>query len=145
MTADEFLDWITQPAKDVCQPYDLPWQVLVAQGAIESGWGNSKIGEYNLFGRKAVSGDKSISVATQEYEDGQYVTIQADFKDYDTLEEALDDWCQLMEWGPYQQYADQYHSDHDIDGFVNGIAGVYATDPDYSSKIMQTINACNLI
>lgn len=144
MTADEFLEWITEPAKAACAEYNLPAACVIAQGALESGWGNSKIGEFNIFGRKAVDGDKFITVETQECYDGQWTTINADFKDYDSLEDAIRDWCELMLWGPYEQYALQYQQDGDLEAFVYGIGSVYATDPDYARKIMQTIRACEL-
>jgi flagellar protein FlgJ len=145
MTADEYLEWITEPAKNVCEGYGLPYACVVAQGAIESGWGNTKIGKYNIFGRKAVEGDKYIEVETQEDDGtGNWYTITAKFKDYDSLEEAIDDWCQLMEWRDYKPYADQYHEDGDLEAFVRGIASIYATDIAYGDKIMQTIKACEL-
>ena len=145
MTADEFLAWLTPVATQVCLGYDLPAGVLVAQGAIESGWGSSKIGEFNLFGRKAVDGDKSISVETQEDDGaGNLYTITADFKDYDNLADACNDWCQLMAWGPYLQYYNQYHADRDVEAFVRGIAASYATDIHYADKILQTMAACGL-
>lgn len=146
MEWNEYLDWITPTAQSVCANYDLPWQCVVGQGAIESSWGNSRIGEYNIFGRKAVAGDKSIEVETQEDDGtGNWYTITAAFKDYDSLDEAIQDWCELMEWGPYQEYAEQYHQDHDLEAFVSGIASVYATDIAYGDKIMQTIHACDLV
>jgi flagellum-specific peptidoglycan hydrolase FlgJ len=129
MMPDEYLAWITGIAKEVCKKYDLPFECCVAQGAIESSWGGDRIGEFNLFGRKAVDSDNFIEVSTQEDDGtGNLYTITAKFKDYSSLNEAIDDWCQLMCWGPYQQYADQYHADHDLESFVRGIASVYATD-----------------
>ena len=145
MTADEYLEWITDTAKRICEEYDLPAACVIAQGAIESAWGNSKIGEYNLFGRKAVPGDKCIELETQEDDgNGNLYTITANFKDYATLDDAIRDWCELMEWGPYKEYADQYHTDHDLEAFVYGISTIYATDVNYATKILQTIRGCNL-
>ena len=145
MTADEYLEWIADPAREVCAEYGLPAACVIAQGAIESAWGNSRRGEYNLFGRKAVGDDKCIEVETQEDDGtGNLYTITARFKDYDTLDDAIRDWCELMLWGPYEQYALQYQQDGDLESFVAGIAGVYATDIYYGDKIMQTIRACDL-
>jgi flagellar protein FlgJ len=145
MTPEEFLEWITETAKRVCENYDLPAACVIAQGAIESSWGNDRIGEFNLFGRKAVNGDKCIELPTNEDDGtGNQYTIIAKFKDYGSLDEAINDWCQLMGWGPYQPYTDQYHIDHDLEAFVRGIASVYATDIYYGDKIMQTIAACEL-
>ena len=144
MDSQDFINWVYPVAQNICSKYDLPPAVVTAQGAIESAWGESKIGQYNLFGRKAVAGDKSIIETTQEDYNGQWVTIDAAFKDYDSLDEAIDDWCQLIEWGPYKPTSDQYHQDHDLNAFIQGIASVYATDPEYANKILDTINACGL-
>lgn len=145
MEWNEYIDWIKPVAEEVCAKYDLPAACVIAQGAIESSWGNSRIGEYNLFGRKAAEGDNYIEEQTQEDDGtGNLYTITAKFKDYSSLDEAIADWCELMEWGPYKEYADQYHQGHDLESFVRGIASVYATDIAYGDKIMQTVNACDL-
>lgn len=149
MTPDDFLAWITDPAKAVCAKYDLPYECVVCQGAIESSWGAAIIGQYNLFGRKAVEGDVFVTLPTEEEQNGVMVTVQADFKLYNSLEDAIDDWCQLMGWKDpkdpnidYKQYADQYHADHAIESFVRGIASIYATRDNYGDEIMETIRAC---
>jgi len=49
-----------------------------------------------------------------------------------------------MIWGPYKEFSDQYKEDQNLESFVNGISGVYATDIYYASKIMNTIRACDL-
>jgi flagellum-specific peptidoglycan hydrolase FlgJ len=154
MQWNEYLDWIVEPAKEACVKYDLPWQVVVSQGAIESQWGTYGIGNggFNIFGRKWGGTGDYVEKETQECYDGSWETITAKFQSYGSLQEAIADWCELMEWvkddgtpGPYKQFADQYHQDHDIEAFARGIAGVYATDPEYGNKIMQTMKACELI
>lgn len=145
MTAEEFIEWLAPAAQAQCKCYDLPPSVLIAQGALESGWGKYKIGEFNIFGRKAVPGDKSIDVETQEYYDGEWVTITAAFKDYDNLLQACDDWCILITQEPcYAEAWAAWYNTHDIDSFVNKLGPVYATDPDYARKVLQTIRANNL-
>ena len=141
MTPEEFIDWIAPVAQDICKKYNLFASVCIAQAALESGWGKYRIGEYNLFGRKAVEGDSSITVETQECYDGNWQTISADFKDYTSLEEAVEDYCILITEEPV--YACCLHQTT-IEDFVNTLGPIYATDPDYSDKILQTIAACEL-
>ena len=50
MTTDEFIEWLAPAAQAQTRCYNLPASVLIAQGAIESGWGRAVIGQYNLFG-----------------------------------------------------------------------------------------------
>ncbi|EAX47559.1 Mannosyl-glycoprotein endo-beta-N-acetylglucosamidase [Thermosinus carboxydivorans Nor1] len=145
MTPDEFIAWLGPVAQRVCRKYGLPASVCIAQGALESGWGRYVIGEYNLFGRKAVAGDKSITVTTQEYINGEWVTINDEFKDYDSLDEAVEDWCVLMTEEP--AYADAlavWQETHDVEQFVRTMGPVYATDPEYADKVLATIRANDL-
>lgn len=144
MNPEEFFEWLKASALEACQKYNLPVSCLLAQGAIESGWGQYTIGQFNLFGRKWGGWGNYIELPTNEWDGSQYVDIVAKFQDYDSLEQACEDWCELMLWGPYEQFGRQYQSDHDLETFVRGIAAVYATGPDYGDNIMSTIRANEL-
>ena len=147
MNPDDYLAMITDKAKEVCGKYDLPYACCVAQGALESQWGTYGIGNggYNLFGRKYGGDFSYVTVSTQEDDGtGNLYTIDAKFVSYPSIGDAINDWCQLMIWGPYKEFADQYFVDHDLESFVRGISGVYATDIYYADKILQTIRACDL-
>jgi flagellum-specific peptidoglycan hydrolase FlgJ len=159
MNPDDFVSWLAPAAKAQCQCYGLPASVLIAQGALESGWGESVIGQFNLFGRKAVDGDKSLTVWTREYgdensysADDEHVylgdgwwNIVAEFKDYDSLLQACDDWCILITQEPaYASAWGVWCTTSDIEQFVKAIAPVYATDPEYADNIIATIKANDL-
>ena len=147
MTPDDYLLMITDKAKDICGKYGLPYACCVSQGALESSWGNDGIGNggYNLFGRKWGGTGDYVELQTQEDDgNGNLYTITAKFQSYADIGDAINDWCQLMIWGPYKQYSDQYFLDHDLEAFVRGIAGVYATNVNYAAKLLQTIRACGL-
>ena len=147
MTADEYLEMITEPAKTVCRQRNLPYACCVAQGAIESSWGNDGIGNggFNLFGRKYGGIGDFVEVPTQEDDGtGNLYTITAKFQSYGSIDEAISDWCDLMEWEQYKPFADQFQEDGDVENFVRGIADIYATDIHYGDKIMETITACDL-
>lgn len=159
MSPDEFIEWLKPAAEAQCACYKLPASVLIAQGALESGWGAYTIGKFNIFGRKAVDGDESISVWTKEYGDENSYTeddnhvylgdgwwkIVADFKDYPDLYHACDDWCILMtQEKAYSEAVGLWYENGDIEEFVRAMAPVYATDPNYASNILSTIKACEL-
>jgi flagellum-specific peptidoglycan hydrolase FlgJ len=147
MTPDEYLEMIIPSAKEICGAYELPYQVCVAQGAIESQWGAYGLGNgnFNIFGRKWNGNGDYVTVDTQEDDGtGNLYIISAKFQSYANAKDAVNDWCQLMIWGPYKPYSDAWFQDHDLTAFVTGIAGVYATDILYSEKIMSTIHACDL-
>ena len=153
MTPDDYLLMITDKAKDICGKYALPYACCVAQGALESSWGNDGIGNggYNLFGRKWGGTGDYVELQTQEDDgNGSLYTIMAKFQSYQDIGDAINDWCQLMIWGDYKYYATQYQCDKELgeegalEAFVRGIAGIYATDVNYAAKILQTIRACGL-
>lgn len=97
MSTDEFIQKIGPAARRVCLAYNLPASVCIAQAAIESAWGRYVIGEYNFFGRKWNGIGPCKSLPTEEVDsNGNWYTITANFQLYDSLDAAIEDWCQLM-------------------------------------------------
>lgn len=146
MDADYFIYSIGETCAKICPVYNLPASVCIAQAAIESGWGEYVIGDYNYFGRKAGDTDTNYEPhLTEEYKDGEWVTEVAKFKKYNSLEEAVEDWCILMrEEGAYHRAMEIWDSTFNLTDFVNEMADSYATDPNYAYKILSTIRANNL-
>lgn len=145
MTPDEFIDFIGDTAGNVCAEYNLPASVCIAQAILESGWGRYCIGQFNYFGRKWNGWGNYVRQQTTEYINGEYVTIYDKFQSYESLEEAIRDWCVLITEEP--AYADalaEWQSNWNVEDFVYALAPVYATDPDYAHKIIATITANNL-
>jgi flagellar protein FlgJ len=76
-------------------------KILLAQTAIETGWGRSVVGN-NLFGIKAGSSwtGPRIDAATHEYEDGQLVSITDGFRAYPNAEASVQDFVSLVQNSP---------------------------------------------
>lgn len=146
MTPDEFINWLGPKAATVAHKWNLPASVLIAQGALESGWGRYVIGDYNIFGRKWNGIGPYIVTETQEWSDTYgYYTIEDRFQDYNSLEEACEDWCILMAEEPAYAEAWQIWSNtFDVASFVYAMGSVYATDPDYANKVLSIIDANTL-
>ena len=145
MTPDEFIDFIGDTAGKVCAKYNLPASVCIAQAILESGWGRYCIGQYNYFGRKWNGWGNYVRQQTTEYINGEYVTIYDKFQSYESLEEAIRDWCVLITEEPaYSNALAEWQQNWNVEDFVYALAPVYATDPDYAHKIIATINANNL-
>jgi len=142
MDPDEFIAWLAPVACSVCPAYRLPASVCVAQAALESGWGKYRIGSYNLFGRKYNGSGPFIEEVTEEYINGEWLTVTAKFQDYASLREAVEDWCILITQEP--AYAACLDYLDNVQQFVETLASVYATDPDYADKVLATISANNL-
>ena len=144
MSPSDFFEWIAPTATKICFEYNLYPSVCMAQGAIESGWGEATIGEFNLFGRKAVRGDKSITLQTSEQnEDGSWYEIDAPFKLYDSLDEAIRDYCILLTEEPCYMDALRFIG-KDRDAYIEAMASVYATSQEYANSIKNTIAANDL-
>lgn len=145
MTPDEFIDFIGDTAGKVCAEYNLPASVCIAQAILESGWGRYCIGQFNYFGRKWNGWGNYVRQQTTEYENGEYVTIYDKFQSYESLEDAIRDWCILIaEDYKYSDVIAAWHETWSVEAFVLALAPIYATDPDYANKILTTIIANDL-
>ena len=146
MGTDEFIQKIGPAARRVCLAYNLPASVCIAQAAIESAWGRYVIGEYNFFGRKWNGIGPCKSLPTEEVDsNGNWYTITANFQLYDSLDAAIEDWCQLMRNDSnYEAAVEIWDKTWNLTEFVNAMAKKYATDPDYARKVLSTIAANNL-
>jgi flagellar protein FlgJ len=142
MTAQEFIQWLGPAARDLCRKYSLLASVCVAQGALESGWGQYIIGQYNLFGRKWNGAGAYVEKTTQEYLDGEWQTIVDRFQDYANLEEAVEDWCILLTEEPVYALCLDYR--FDLEQFVQMLGPIYATDPDYAGKLLSIVRTYRL-
>lgn len=145
MTPDEFIDFIGDTAGKICAEYNLPASVCIAQAILESGWGRYCIGQFNYFGRKWNGWGNYVRQQTTEYENGEYVTIYDKFQSYESLEDAIRDWCVLIKEDPkYVDVMAAWEHTWSVEEFVCTLAPIYATDPEYASKIMSTIRANDL-
>lgn len=145
MTPDEFIDWLVPSAQAQTKCYDLPASVVIAQAALESGWGRYTIGKYNIFGRKWGGWGNYIEEPTWEVYGGKWVKVTAKFQDYDSLLQAIDDWCILITQEPvYANAWAAWYNTKSVEQFVRALGPVYATDPDYANKVLATIRANGL-
>jgi len=121
-------------------------QVLIAQSALETGWGKHlPVGEdgrasMNLFGIKAHggwSGDKTVA-STLEFEGGAMVRKNEAFRTYGSIRAAFDDYVDFLQTNP--RYSEALKHAGDSERFVQELqkAG-YATDPQYADKIMSIL------
>ncbi len=114
---------------------------LLAQAALETGWGQRMIhrddgnNSFNLFGIKADhrwSGDRAI-VPTLEYKEGLPVRQKAAFRAYGSFAESFQDYVAFLQDSPRYRAALQAG---DSNSYLTSLqeAG-YATDPRYAEKI----------
>lgn len=119
---------------------------LIAQAALETGWGqrmfksNSGQNSNNLFGIKAHAnwqGQVAV-VDTLEYREGVAQKEKARFRAYDSAEQSLHDYVELIQSNPRYQAALSVASDTKA-YFQRLQAAGYATDPNYAQKILSVL------
>jgi flagellar protein FlgJ len=129
----------------------IPAHFMVAQAALETGWGSKQLKNddgspsYNLFNIKAGpnwNGPTTAQKSVSEFEDGNWQTRQAAFRSYASWGEAFADYAKLLTDSP--RYA-KVLGRSDAAGFARGLkeAG-YATDPLYADKLMRIIGGNTL-
>src|ERR1700691_2451070 len=139
-----FIDEIAPGAIATQQKYGVPAAVTIAQAIDESGWGQSQLAtqDNNLFGIKGAGPAGSDSKPTQEYENGRWVTVNAGFRVYDTVAQSIDDHGALLASSGY--YTRAMADRNNPDAFANALTGVYATNPEYGSDLIQLMQQYNL-
>jgi len=142
-TPAEFVEQLLPLAEQAGQELGVDPSVLLAQAALETGWGKfitrdatTGRSSYNLFNIKAHSGwdGDSVQVQTLEYRGGVPEKEQARFRAYDSYAESFSDYVNFLRSNPrYQQALEQ---GSDPARFVRELHNAgYATDPEYASKI----------
>jgi flagellar protein FlgJ len=124
---------------------------VVAQAALESGWGRHEIRAadgsttHNVFGVKAGRNwhGPVVEKTTTEFVNGVAQKTTAKFRAYGSYAEAFRDYASVLRNNP--RYAGIVGQTHDAKGFANGLqqAG-YATDPAYADKLVRVINGSTL-
>jgi flagellum-specific peptidoglycan hydrolase FlgJ len=124
--------------------YGVPASVTIAQAIEESAWGQSSLAAryHNLFGIKGTGPAGSVTLPTQEYENGSWVTVGAQFAVYHNDAESIADHAELLATSGYyaRAMADRAHPD----AFANDLTGVYATDPGYGANLIALMKLYNL-
>ncbi|HGY9618769.1 flagellar assembly peptidoglycan hydrolase FlgJ [Pseudomonas putida] len=142
--SDEFVATMLPMAEQAAKRIGIDPRYLVAQAALETGWGKSVMrntdgsSSHNLFGIKATGnwdGGQARAI-TSEYRDGQFVKETAAFRSYDSYQDSFHDLVSLLQNNA--RYQDAVKAADNPEQFVQELqkAG-YATDPNYASKISQ--------
>lgn len=139
-----FVQAILPHAERAARALGVPARVLVAQAALETGWGRHAIraadgkASFNFFGIKSDArwqGDE-VRTTTTEYVQGGEQRQRADFRAYESAGQAFDDYVDFLRSNP--RYAAALRHGGSAARFVQGLqqAG-YATDPAYAQKILK--------
>jgi flagellum-specific peptidoglycan hydrolase FlgJ len=96
-----------------------PAQMMIAQWAVESGWGAKPVGIANYLGVKENPRDPECCTSeTEEAVDGKRVGEKLAFADYDSLADSARAYALLItEAGPYQAAWQSYMKTHNAVGY----------------------------
>lgn len=150
-STEEFVTTVWEHAKTAAQKIGLNPAVMVAQAALETGWGkhiinksdgNSSNNLFNIKSDKSWDGEKASKV-TLEFEQGTPVKKQASFRAYDSIKESVNDFVDFLIQNP--RYQEALQNTAKPSEFLDSLqkAG-YATDPNYASKIKKVLNSAQL-
>ncbi|TYT26299.1 flagellar assembly peptidoglycan hydrolase FlgJ [Luteimonas viscosa] len=146
---EAFVQSIWPQAQKAAAELGVPARALVAQAALETGWGRRFAGRentssLNLFGIKATGGwqGERMSARTHEFVGGKRVDERADFRAYGSVAESFADYTRLI---GRDRYAAARGTGDDVHRFASALqkAG-YATDPSYAAKITAIANGATL-
>lgn len=141
----DFLAQLSLPARLASQQSGVPHHLILAQAALESGWGQRQIRRengdpsFNIFGVKASGSWKgpTTEITTTEYENGEAKKVKAKFRVYSSYLEALSDYVGVLSRNP--RYAAVTQAATAEQGAQALQKAGYATDPQYARKLTSMI------
>ncbi|WP_028484821.1 flagellar assembly peptidoglycan hydrolase FlgJ [Thioalkalivibrio sp. ALE17] len=141
--AAEFVQSLEPLARDAAAELGVEPGILLAQSALETGWGQHVPSRadgqpsFNLFGIKADSrwnGDQ-VSVGTLEFREGVAQREQARFRAYADPSESFSDYVEFIRNNPRYHRALQAGDDAQ---YIRELQDAgYATDPAYADKVLR--------
>ncbi|WP_067099966.1 flagellar assembly peptidoglycan hydrolase FlgJ [Marinomonas atlantica] len=145
---DNFVQVLWPHAQKAGEKLGVDPKAILAQAALETGWGKHPIAKfdgspsYNLFGIKADqrwSGDRA-TVNTLEFRDGVAQKERAAFRAYDSFEQSFDDYANFLQTS--ERYQNALQAGDDAAMFAAFLQkGGYATDPNYADKISSILSS----
>lgn len=148
---DDFVSSIWSKAKQAASLMGLDPKILIAQAALETGWGQSVAKDTdgsssnNLFNIKSGNNKDfgSVNIKTTEYIADTPIKMNASFRKYNSIEDSFNDYVTLIKNS--DRYQNALANAGNPERYVDelGKAG-YATDPNYGSKILSIYHSDEL-
>ncbi|MCO7247819.1 flagellar assembly peptidoglycan hydrolase FlgJ [Halomonas sp. Mc5H-6] len=143
---DQFMNTLAPSAQAASRTTGVPAELILAQAALETGWGQHEIAtqtgrnSHNVFGIKAGGhwDGETTEVVTHEYIDGRRQKIVDTFRVYDSYEHAFTDYANLI--GNNPRYAGVTQAPSAEQAARELQRGGYATDPRYAEKLVSVMD-----
>ena len=146
-SAGDFVRQLQPYAEQAARELGIEPKVLLAQAALETGWGrsvrknNDGSNTFNLFNIKADKAwqGKQAQTSTLEFEHGVAKKVKAGFRSYTSFQESFKDYVAFIKSNP--RYGDALKQVGNGNRYLQELqqAG-YATDPNYANKVMRISN-----
>ncbi|MCK8607743.1 glycoside hydrolase family 73 protein [Apilactobacillus ozensis] len=136
-----FFNSIKDSAVSIANQNDLFPSIMMAQAALESGYGTSSLATNanNYFGIKGNYQGQSTSMNTSEYGSSGAYNTNANFRKYPSPAESLQDYANFLNTARYSNVHRSVAETYQI-AAQNLVQDGYATDPNYSFKLIKIIN-----
>ena len=160
-TPEQFVEKLWPLAEKTAKKLGVTPEIILSQAALETGWGKYVIAQddnssFNLFNIKADLNwpGKKMAKVSMEFIHGKPVQQKSDFRAYSSFAQSFDDYANLIKNNP--RYSESFKEiDQEIkkseqylhdNNYIKALhkAG-YATDPDYSNKVMRVLERVNRI
>ena len=147
-TPAEFVDQVMPAIRRAATALGLNPLGLLAQAALETGWGQRMARNadgspsLNMFGVKAGDGwtGARATADTVEFSNGVAAQRRTAFRAYGSIEESVSDFANVLKKSP--RYRDAIAAGGDVHAYIDRIGkSGYATDPEYATKLNQILNS----
>jgi flagellum-specific peptidoglycan hydrolase FlgJ len=137
MNKQEFLRVAAEAATATSMASGMPAGITVAQAALESAWGKSRLSReaFNYFGIKAHGKHAVIEMTTTEVRDGVAEKLSATFARYGSMSECFADRDRLIRTSAI--YCAACASSPDPERFIRELGKHWATNPNYADKVLE--------
>jgi len=147
-SVSDFVNQLRPYAEQAAKKLGVDANILLAQSALETGWGKSIIkskegnSSHNLFNIKADRAWQGAKTAieTLEYKDGISKKEMAGFRSYESYQESFEDYVDFIKTNP--RYKTAIKMAGKAERYMHELqqAG-YATDPNYADKVIRIYNS----
>ncbi len=147
-TPEDFIAVVKPYAEKAATELNISVDVLLAQAALETGWGKHVIHDkqgnnsFNIFNiKKGSSWDgKSVGVQSLEYRQGTAQKEHSQFRQYENYLQSFSDYVSLMKTNP--RYREALDAGTDSANYAKALQSAgYATDPNYADKITNLLTS----
>jgi LysM repeat protein len=150
--SNAYIEQLASHAQSIAGPNNLYASVMIAQAVIESGWGQSGLSQspyHNLFGIKGSYNGETVYMNTQEYLNGQWVTMKEPFRKYPSFTESFQDNANTLknvslQPGVYYYSGAWKSNTSSYRDATEWLTGRYATAPNYASALNSVIESYDL-